>query len=122
MTAQNLSFAPRATNAPQMRGSKAVGWAYGVPAAVKRGVHFDQQLVVAAAKGQQQQETSQYKVVDSAAAGGGQVDKPREIQCYRSSMESRLRQHIECFVQRMGGAVTEGRHLAQLLQVRSSPR
>lgn len=116
VTAQINSFGPIATNAAPMRGSKAVCWADGVPAIFKRGVHFDQQLAVAA-KGQQQ-ETSQYSVVDSAAARGGQVDKRREIQPCRPSMDSRLRQHIECFVERMGGAVAEGRHLAHLLQAR----
>jgi len=101
-----------------MRGSKAVGWADGVYAAEKRDVHFDQSLAVAAAK-RRQQETSQYSVVDSAAPWGGQGDKQRGNHPYRPSMDSRLRQHIECFVERMGGAVEEGRHFAQLLQVRS---
>lgn len=36
-----------------------------------------------------------------------------------SSAASRLSQHVERFVKETGGSMAEGRHLAQLLQVRS---
>lgn len=36
-----------------------------------------------------------------------------------SSVDSRLSQHVERFVKETGGSMAEGRHLAQLLQVRS---
>lgn len=124
MTAEHVCFEPRATNTPPTRGSKAVGWADGVPAAVTRALHLDQPLALAAAK-ERRHETSQQSVVDSTWRGGGKGEKPKGFagQSYphRHSIDSRLRQHIECFVKKMGGAMAEGRHLAQLLQARSTP-
>lgn len=102
-----------------MCGPNPVDGVNGVFTPTKRGVYFDKSVAVAPKENQH--DAARWTIADTEGTGGGHR-KPRDtlgrISLRRPSVESRLCEHVEFFVNVMGGARAEGRHLLQLLQVR----
>lgn len=117
--AQHRCFMPKTTNC----GSKLVDGENGTSTAVKRRVYFDP----LAAKAPKENTHDALRRVIAAGderdgRDGGRKETPRNSRGHssfgRPSVESRLRQHVEHFMNVVGGPMVEGRHLLQLLQVR----
>ena len=123
MMAQGPYFMTSATRSPPMRGPELVDGVDHLSTPVKGGVHFEEPV----GKGRSD---NQHGAIRSNAAkkegtdGRGDVlrEKPRNTlgrsSLSRPSVETRLCQHVENFVNVMGGPMAEGRHLLQLLRVR----
>lgn len=112
-------FVSSPTRAPIACGPKRVERANGISTTAKRGVFFHKSVGVAPKENQHDE--ARWTMADTEGSGGGHDEKPwytlGRSSLRRPSFESRLRHHVEHFINVSGGSMVEGRHLLQLLQV-----